>query len=323
MNQNVVEMKKVFNPSQGFFSTFRLALIAIIAFILLFAVNISWRNIRPGYVGIVFDKLNHNVTTRQLEPGWAFINPLSQAIREYPVTIQTYSMVQNSTEGQTTGDDSIKIQSNEGQQLNLDVVIQFQVIKEEAASLYQDWGGAELRQIQDGVVRQYTRSQVPVIASKYSWEDIAANKRAAIVDEIAGTLSKEFKTRHLSLVSFGIREVHLPASLQNSLNLKIQAQQAAEQQRYQLKQAQVKAEQDVAEATGKANAMKAQAEGEAQATLTRAVAQAEANQKLSQSLTSELIRYQGIQRWDGRLPLFSGGATPLVDVNQLLSESKK
>src|SRR5205085_2972818 len=121
-----------------------LILIAIVAVVLLGLTFSAWRSIRPGYVGIVFDKANHNVTTGALEPGWAFINPFTQAIQEYPVTIQTYSMVQKGTEGQTSGDDSIKVQSNEGQQINLDVVIQYQVIKEEAALLYQDWGGKDI-----------------------------------------------------------------------------------------------------------------------------------------------------------------------------------
>lgn len=41
------------------------------------------------------------------------------------------------------GDDSLKVQSNEGQQLNLDTVIQYQVVKEEAGELYKDWGARE------------------------------------------------------------------------------------------------------------------------------------------------------------------------------------
>lgn len=43
--------------------------------------------------------------------------------------VQTYAMVQKGSEGQVTGDDSLKVQSSEGQQLNLDVVIQYQVKK--------------------------------------------------------------------------------------------------------------------------------------------------------------------------------------------------
>src|SRR5262249_18935998 len=149
-----------------------------------------------------------NVTAGALEPGWAFINPFTQAIQQYPITIQTYSMVQKATEGQTTGDDSIKVQSNEGQQLNLDVVIQYQVIKEEAGQLYQDWGGADITTVQDQAVRQYTRSQVPVVASKYSWEEITSSKRADVVNQISQVLTTEFARRHLRLISFGVREVH-------------------------------------------------------------------------------------------------------------------
>ncbi|HEY3231713.1 MAG TPA: SPFH domain-containing protein, partial [Roseiflexaceae bacterium] len=205
-----------------------LIIIAVIAIVLLGLTVLAWRSIAPGYVGIVFDKANHNVTAGALEPGWAFINPFTQAIQQYPITIQTYSMVQKTAEGQTAGDDSIKVQSNEGQQLNLDIVIQYQVIKEEAGALYQDWGGADITTVQDQAVRQYTRSQVPVVASKYTWEEITSSKRAEIVNEISQVLTAELAKRHLRLISMGVREVHLPQSLQTALDQKIQAQQQAE-----------------------------------------------------------------------------------------------
>jgi regulator of protease activity HflC (stomatin/prohibitin superfamily) len=295
-----------------------LILVGIVALVLLGLTFSAWRSIRPGYVGIVFDKANHNVTTAALDPGWAFINPFTQAIQEYPVTIQTYQMVQKGAEGQIRGDDSIKIQSNEGQQINLDVVIQYQVEKAKASQLYVDWGGAPIETVEDGVVRQYTRSQVPVVVAQFGWEEITSTKRGEVVTQITERLRGEFDKRHLSLISFGIREVHLPQSLQDALNQKIQAQQAAEQQKYQLAQAQVKAQQDVAQATGEANAVKAQAEGSAQATLTKAKAQAEANDLLARSLTPSLIQYEQLQRWDGKLPLFTGGgAMPLIDVSRL------
>jgi regulator of protease activity HflC (stomatin/prohibitin superfamily) len=266
---------------------------------LLMLLFTAWRSVNPGYVGVVFDKVNHKVTAGVLEPGWAFINPFTQSIQEYPVTIQTYSMVQKGSEGQVEGDDSVKVQSSEGQQLNLDVVIQYQVKKDETGALYQDWGGAPINIVEDRVVRQYTRSQVPVLAAKYGWEQIAASKRGDIANEVGDVLTSEFAKRHLVLVSFGIREVHLPQALQTALDNKIQAQQQAEQQRYQLDQAKVKADQD---------------------TRIKAEAQAEANKLLSASLTSDLIRYQQLQRWDGRLPVFTGsGATPLIDVSGLVS----
>lgn len=285
-----------------------LVVVALISIVLLGFVFAAWRNIRPGYVGIVFDKASHQVTASALDPGWAFINPFTQSIQEYPVTIQTYEMVQRGDEGVVEGDDSIKVQSSEGQQLNLDVVIQYQVRRAEAGALYQDWGGADIGVVEDRVVRQYTRSQVPVLAASYTWEEIVSEKRAVLVAQIEAILTTEFARRHLDIVSFGVREVHLPDALTQALTNKIEAQQQAEQQRYQLEQARVRAEQDQVEAQGRAAAIRISAE-----------AQAEANAKLAASLTDELIRYQQIQKWDGKLPLFTGGATPLIDATGIIS----
>jgi regulator of protease activity HflC (stomatin/prohibitin superfamily) len=299
---------------------FTLSIASLLALVALGFVFAAWRTIEPGYVGIVFDKVSRSVVARALDPGWQFINPFTQSIQQYPVTIQTYSMVLAGGEGSAQGDDSIKVQSSEGQQVNLDVVIQYQVVKEEAGALFQDWGGAPIKNVEDSVVRQYTRSQVPLVASRYGWEQISASDRERITQEVATRLQEEFARRHLRLISFGIREVHLPQQLQQALDQKIQAQQEAERQEYQLQQASVKANQDKVAAEGQANAVRAQALGEADATLARAKAQAEANRLLGESLTPDVIRYQQLQRWDGKLPVFSGGgATPLIDASDVIS----
>jgi regulator of protease activity HflC (stomatin/prohibitin superfamily) len=318
--------KPVSGPKKPTARVVTLVIIVIIAVLFIGLMILSWRNIRPGYVGIVFDKATHQVTTGALEPGWAFINPFTQAIQEYPVTIQTYAMVQRTGEGSAADDDSIKVQSNEGQQLNLDVFVQYQVKDDEAAALYQDWGGADILFIEDRVVRQYTRSEVRDVASLYSWEEITSGKRGEITDKIVEALREEFANRHLDLVSFGFRGVHLPQSLQTALDRKIEAQQQAERQQYELEQARIRAEQDKVEAEGRAEAAKAQAEGEAEAIRIRAKAQSEANRILAESLTPELIQYREIDRWDGRLPLFSSrgsdsDAPPLmIDATSLITE---
>jgi regulator of protease activity HflC (stomatin/prohibitin superfamily) len=150
---------------------------------------------------------------------------------------------------------------------------------------------------------------VPIVVAQHGWEEITASKRGQIATDISNQLREEFKKRHLELISFGIREVHLPPALQKALDSKIQAQQAAEQQSYALKQAQIKAEQ-----------AKVEAQGEAEATKARARGQAEANQLLSRSITPDLIRYEQLQKWDGKLPVFSGnGVIPMIGAADLLA----
>lgn len=291
--------------------------VALTALVLLL---MSWRTIPPGYVGIEFNKATNRVTTGALEPGWVLINPFTSAIQQYPITIQTYVMVQQGGEGQVAGDDSVKVQSKESQQLNLDVAVQFRVNKEEASALYLDFGGQGIEIIQDRVVRQETRSALANLAGTYGWEEISGSKRAELAAKVLEQLTVSFAKRHLLLDNFVIREVHLPDNLKAALDNKITAQQAAERQRFELEQATIKAEQDKIVAEGQANAQRATAQGDADSTLIRAKAQADSNKLLSQSVNDSLIRYQMMLRWDGKLPVFSGGeATPLIDTSAIFN----
>jgi regulator of protease activity HflC (stomatin/prohibitin superfamily) len=297
-------MPKV-NTRVGGVGCVALLVIGLLAFALLQLVH----SVKPGHVGVVFDRAAHRVVA-VAEPGWLLVVPFTQSVQDYPVTIQTYEMVQAGSEGRARGDDSVKVQSSEGQQLNLDVVIQYQVDKPRAADLYTDWGGADISVVEDRVVRQYVRSKVPEVAGSYGWEDIVSAKRAEVNHRISDDLAEEFDRRNLHLVSFSIREVHLPETLQQQLNSKIEAQQQAERKRYELEQAKIEAERVSKEAEGKAQATRIEAEGEAAALLARAKAQAEANHLLSESLTPSLLQAKQVERWDGKMPqLMPGGST--------------
>jgi regulator of protease activity HflC (stomatin/prohibitin superfamily) len=298
----------------GVFSLAAAALIALLALLFLF---MAWRTIDPGYVGIVFDKASHRVSNTA-DPGWVFINPFTESITKYPVSLQTLTMVQNNTEGRVQGDDSVKVGTKEGQTMNADVSVQYSVDRAKAAVLYTVWAGAPIDKIEDNLVRQVTRAALSDVASQYGWEEIYGAKRPEYITKVSSIIKQRFTEKAVNFESLNLRAWHLPDNLQKALEQKIAAQQAAEQQNFALQQAQVKAQQDKVAAEGQANALRAQAQGEADATKIRALAQAEANKELSQSLTPDLIRYQQLQRWDGKLPVFSGsGATPLVDVSGL------
>ena len=315
-------MARTASPSPGR-ATARLGTLAIIALLAIAGLSIlfsTWRTIEPGFVGIVFDKASHKVTNT-LDPGWVFINPLTESITRYPVGVQTMVMVQTAGEGTVSGDDSVKVGTREGQTMFADVSVQYSVNRDTANKLYQTWAGAPIEKIEDNLVRQVTRSVLNDVASSYGWEEIFGEKRVEYTQKVSAELQRRFSEKFVKFESLNLRGWHLPDNLQKALDSKIAAQQAAEQQSFALKQAEIKAQQDKVQAEGEANALRAQAQGEADATTIRAKAQAEANKLLSQSLTPELIRYQQLQRWDGKLPVFSGGATPLIDATSIISST--
>ena len=73
-------------------------------------------------------------------------------------------------------------------------------------------------------------------------------------------------------------------------------------------------------AEAKAEADRIAAEAQAEIVRIQAEAQAEANKKLSDSLTDQLVEYQKIEAWDGKLPVVQGSGNAFVDVSSLVGE---
>ena len=59
----------------------------------------------------------------------------------------------------------------------------------------------------------------------------------------------------------------------------------------------------------------AKAEAEAQSIKIKAEAQAEANRVLAQSLTNNIIQYEKIQKWDGKLPQVTGNSNVFTSLD--------
>ena len=75
------------------------------------------------------------------------------------------------------------------------------------------------------------------------------------------------------------------------MNAKIEAAQRAEQRENELREAEAEARKVIAKA-----------KGEADSVTLRAMAEAKANALVSESLTSKLLAYRLVNKWDGRLP---------------------
>lgn len=63
------------------------------------------------------------------------------------------------------------------------------------------------------------------------------------------------------------------------------------------------------------------AEAEAETIRIKAEAEANANDVLSKSINSNIIEYNKVEKWDGKLPTVTGGATPFVDIDSITGSS--
>ena len=79
-------------------------------------------------------------------------------------------------------------------------------------------------------------------------------------------------------------------------------------------QSALKAENEVKEAEANAKIEVARAEGEAKALKIKADGEAYYNRTVAASLNELLVRQYALERWDGKLPTYNGGATPFINV---------
>ena len=88
-----------------------------------------------------------------------------------------------------------------------------------------------------------------------------------------------------------------------------------------MRQTRAEADQAVAAAHGEAEAARQRAQGEADSILIRSRAEAQANEIIRLSTSAEVIAYRQLQRWDGHLPVVTGGGNvPMMtlDATQFL-----
>ena len=122
-----------------------------------------------------------------------------------------------------------------------------------------------------------------------------------------------------------LNEVRVSNTIISAIEAKNATYQAALQAEQELAKKEFEAKQKVATAKGdadspqeaargEATAIKLKAEADAEAIKVKAAAQAEANLTIAKSLTPELIKWQSLLQWDGKLPQVSGGAVPFISL---------
>jgi regulator of protease activity HflC (stomatin/prohibitin superfamily) len=197
-------------------------------------------------------------------------------------------------------------QTKEGMIVSADIGITFNVNPEKVFDLFRKYR-TDLDSILNDFVHNYVRDEVNLAASRRGIEELYGSGKEAFLKEIEDTL----KTR-LSVCGINVHRiylvgsVHFPKAVVDALNRKIEATQRAEQRENELREAQAEAQKLLAKVSGETQAKFMQAEAQAKAFLIQAEAEAKAKELLKKQMSPELIEYERIRKWDGRLPSITG-----------------
>lgn len=259
-------------------------IILLVAIVVIATVASSMTIVEAGHTGVVvtLGKVEDHV----LQEGLHFKIPFIQEVVRIDNRI-------------TKLDVDTEAFSKDLQTVSTTIAINYRVDTSKSYSIYKNIG----RNYESVLVIPAVNEVLKAIAAKYTAEESVTNRTLVSEGLVAGLNEKlneiGLYVTDVNIINFDFSEAYINA---------IEEKQVAQQQL-------LKAE------TEKQTAI-TNAEAEAEATKIRAEAEAEANRILAESITAELIEYQKIEKWNGELPVVSGGdTTPILDVSTIIADN--
>ena len=203
----------------------------------------AFKQIDAGKVGV--KSLYGNVESSILESGLHVINPLLD-ITEFDIQTQNYTMSADHSEGAQQGDDAIRVLSNDGLEVVIDLTVLYRVSAVDAPVIFKQIGV----NYSDKIVRPVTRTRIRDNAVYYDAVALYSTKRNEFQDRIFKNIEADFKSRGLILEQLLIRNINLPTSVKASIESKINAEQDAQKMTFVLQKEKQEAERKRVEAQG-------------------------------------------------------------------------
>lgn len=274
---------------------------------------VAWtklEKIPPGYVGVSVKKCGDSKVSREPIPtGYYWRELFCEEVVRYPVSMQSLVL-----DAAPPRDEAIIVTSSEGLNISLDVAMNYTLEATKVPEIYEKWR-ADIDDISHKYIRQTIREALQLTFAKYTAEELYSTKKEIARMEAEKHLTAHLKPLGFVISQFTINRIEPPKQVIEAINQKVAMVQQAQRAEQEVKKKEFEAAQAIAVAKGQASAAMAAAEGEARAITLKAEAQAKANKILAESVTSPLIEYEKMRKWDGHLPQFSGvNSTPMIQV---------
>jgi regulator of protease activity HflC (stomatin/prohibitin superfamily) len=194
--------------------------------------------------------------------------------------------------------------SKDLQVVTVNIALNFRLDAEQATEIYQNIG--TLKQVESTIIDPVLQEAVKTATARYNAEELIT-KRRDVKEAITAYVRERLSASNLTVTDLSIVNFQFDQKYQDAIEAKQVAEQKALTATNDLRRIEVEAKQREARAEGEANAM-----------LIQARAEGERQERLRRTMTPELVQWQAIQKWDGRMPMVSGGGNTLIDMGSLV-----
>jgi regulator of protease activity HflC (stomatin/prohibitin superfamily) len=276
-------------------NTSRIFLIIVVLVVVIGIVTSTIIFVPPDQSGVVVSVLAPGgYRPEPLQSGLHFVVPLLENVEKYSKAKQTYTMSAAPSEGQRSGDDSIRARTKDGQEVFIDASVIYSINPANVVNLHITWQ----KRYGEELVRPLVRGVIRDAASQYGIEEIVSSKRVELEDIVTNELITKMAENDLIMVDFVLRDIHFSTDYATAVEQKQIAEQQALQAEFVVQSKKQEAEQARQIAQGQADAVVIASKGDAEARLINAEAEAKANELIAASLRDnpELLTYQYITR---------------------------
>lgn len=241
-----------------------------------------------GQVGVVdsFGQLSPNLT----DSGLKWKNPWTSIIA-IPIQTQLYSAKASAA-------------SSDLQDVATDVAVNYRLEPDYVISLYKI-EKANNRPYQDIIIANALQESVKAITARFSAAELIT-ERPTVKQQVENSLSQRLSTYGIIVDSVSITNFEFSQSFNEAINSKVAAEQQALQAKNKLEQVKIEKEQAITQAEAIAESTKLKADADAYSLKV-------INEELAKS--TNLVQYRAIEKWNGTLPMYTGGPVPFINVN--------
>ncbi|MFC6723937.1 SPFH domain-containing protein [Halobium palmae] len=236
------------------------AAIGLVLILLVAAVGgvMAFEGVDEGNVKVI--KNQGAVTGAVLEPGWHFITPVVQSTVSVPTRPQTYTMSQQSGEGEKSNrDDSVRVLTQDGLHVDVDVTVRYRVTPRDAPQFHEEY--RDLPTAETRLIRPTVRSVLRTEGGNIDVTEIYTGEgQTRLKLAVEGALKNETGGSGIVIESVQIRNVRLPTEYAKSIEQKKVKQQKIEEAEYEIQVAEKNKQRQVIEAEAEAEQIRIKGE---------------------------------------------------------------
>jgi prohibitin 2 len=266
------------------------AIIGII--ILLFIVSASVKIVDAGYRGVLL-KFGAVDTSVALNEGIHFVTPFRDSVIQ--MEVRTQKTVENAASA-----------SKDLQDVTTQVALNYRINPDRAQVVYQQLGF----EYGNRVIAPAIQESVKQVTARFNAEELIT-KRETVKNQIEEQIKARLAPYNIVVDTISITEFQFSDQFRKAVEAKVEAQQRALQAQNDLRRIEIEAQQNEAKAVGEQKANVARADGIRQANVLQAEGESQAIKIIDQQLRTSptYLEWLKTQRWDGKLPLVTGGGS--------------